>query len=68
MARWSRILYQELYVSDRLPAGDFNAMNTKAKRIYDCGHVQNIQVCVYSSFLWIRADCVPEMKKILYIR
>ncbi len=50
-------------VSDGLPAGDFNAMNTKAKRIYNCGHVQNIQVCAYSSFLWMRANCFPEIYK-----
>ena len=50
-------------VSDGLPAGDFNAMNKKAKRIFDCGHVQNIQVCTSLSCVWIRDDCHPEMKK-----
>ena len=32
----------------------------KAKRLYDCGHVQNIEVS------WIRANCLPEMKKDVY--
>ena len=51
-------------VSDGLPAGDFKAMNIKAKRIFDCGHIQNIQVCTsVSSCVWLRADCLPEMKK-----
>jgi hypothetical protein len=50
-------------VSDGLPAGDFNAMNQKAKKIFDCGHAQNIQVCTCLSCVWIRADCHPELKK-----
>ena len=47
-------------VSDGLPAGDFKAMN---KRLYDCGHVQNIEVGTSISYVWVRADCLLEMKK-----
>lgn len=52
-------------VSDGLPAGDFKAINNKAKGLYECGHIQNIQVCsiLSSSSLWVRSDCLPEMKK-----
>lgn len=54
-------------VSDGLPAGDFKSINTKAKGLFDCGHVQAIQVSFSSSHLWIRANCCPEMKKdVLY--
>ena len=31
-------------VSDGLPAGDFKSMNTKAKGLFDCGHVQNMDI------------------------
>ena len=30
--------------SDGLPAGDFKAINSKAKGLYDCGHIQNTEV------------------------
>lgn len=51
-------------VSDGLPAGDFNAMNKKARSLYDCGHVQNIEVGTSTdACVWLRADCLPEMKK-----
>ena len=53
-------------LSDGLPAGDFNAMNTKAKRLYDCGHIQNIEVSTSGSKVCIRASCLPEMKKDVY--
>ena len=50
-------------VCDGLPAGDFNAMNKKAKSLFNCGHIQNIEVGCTDSCLWLRADCLPEMKK-----
>ena len=50
-------------VCDGLPAGDFKSMNIATKRLYDCGHVQCIQVGSSSTHLFIRANCLPEMKK-----
>ena len=50
-------------VSDGLPAGDFKGMNEKAKRLYECGHVQRIMVQTSHSLHWFRAECLPEMKK-----
>ena len=31
-------------VTDGLPANDFKSINKSAKYLFDCGHVQNIQV------------------------
>ena len=53
-------------LDDGLPAGDFNGMNKKARRLYDCGHVQKIEVTNSCSRMWVRADCFPEMKKNIY--
>lgn len=52
-------------VDDALPAGDFKSINKSASNLYHCGHVQNIEVCNESSTnkLFVRADCLPEMKK-----
>ena len=50
-------------VSDGLPAGDFKAINSKAKGLYDCGHIQNIEVSLTAERVWVRSDCIPEMKK-----
>lgn len=50
-------------VCDGLPAGDFKSMNTAAKRLYDCGHVQCIKVGSSHTHLFVRANCLPEMKK-----
>ena len=36
-------------VSDGLPAGDFKGMNEKAKRLYECGHIQSVMVRVLNS-------------------
>ena len=49
-------------VSDGLPAGDFKSMNKGAKGLYECGHVQNIQVSGSSSHVRLRASCLPEIK------
>ena len=38
-------------------------MNEKAKRLYECGHIQSVMVRVLNSQYWFRADCLPEMKK-----
>ena len=50
-------------VSDGLPAGDFKSMNTRAKGLFDCGHVQGIQVGISRCHVLLHASCLPEMKK-----
>ena len=50
-------------VTDGLPANDFKSINKSAKYLFDCGHVQNVQVGNTSSLLYIRANCLPEMRK-----
>ena len=50
---------------DGLPAGDFKSVYSSALNLFRCGHVQKIQVCheITSDSIFIRADCLPEMKK-----
>ena len=50
-------------VADGLPAGDFKSMNKSAKYLYECGHVQNIQIGTSTSHMSVKANCLPEMKK-----
>lgn len=50
-------------VSDGLPAGDFKAINRSAENLFVCGHVQSIQVCATDNNLFIKAKCLPEMRK-----
>ena len=40
-------------VSDGLPAGDFKTINTHAKKLFDCGHVQCIETGSTTTHLWI---------------
>ena len=49
---------------DGRPAGDFKSMNASAENLFCCGHVQQIEInSSVQSTLWIRASCLPEMKK-----
>ena len=50
---------------DGLPAGDFKSVYSSVPNLFCCGHIQNIQVCheVTSDSIFIRADCLLEMKK-----
>ena len=48
---------------DGLPAGDIKSINTAAKHLYDCGHVQNIEVGYTNATIFLRAICHPEMRK-----
>ena len=45
--------------------GDFKSVNNSASSLFRCGHVQRIQVFqeISSNSTFIRADCLPEMKK-----
>ena len=49
-------------VSDGLQASDFKGMNQNASNLFQCGHVQRIQIGTATN-IWVRADCLPEMKK-----
>ena len=50
-------------VDDGLPAGDFKGINQKARYLFQCGHVQKLEIKSSNSCMYIRADCLPEMKK-----
>ena len=50
-------------VADNLPAGDFKSINHSAENLFRCGHVQGMQVCSSTTFIYIKAICLPEMKK-----
>ena len=50
-------------VSDGLPATDFKSLNSNAEFLYRCGHVQSIQVVHSSTQLFLKASCLPEMRK-----
>ena len=48
--------------TDGLPAGDIKSINKAAKHlIYDCGHVQNVEVGYTNAAIFLKAICHPEM-------
>ena len=49
--------------ADGLPSSDIKSINKAAKHLYDCGHIQNVEVGSNSNALYIRAACIPEMRK-----
>ena len=50
-------------VSDGLPASDFKSVNNSAEYLFRCGHVQAILFCSNEKYLFIKAKCLPEMRK-----
>ena len=50
-------------VTDNLPAADFKSMNKSAEGLFRCGHIQAIQVCSTNEYLFLKANCIPEMRK-----
>ena len=50
-------------VSDGKRAGDFKSINTSAVNLFLCGHIQMIQVTTDENLLWVKANCLPEMRK-----
>ena len=50
-------------LNDGLPAGDFKGINQKSMHLFQCGHIQHIDIKISESSLDIRCDCLPEMKK-----
>ena len=50
-------------VSDGLKSSNFKAINQSAMNLYLCGHVQEIQASQNKEALFLKAKCLPEMKK-----
>ena len=50
-------------VSDGKRAGDFKSINTSAVNLFRCGHIQMIHVTTDENLLWVKANCLPEMRK-----
>ena len=50
-------------VLDGLPSADFKSINSSAENLFRCGHIQHIEVCQTTTTLYIRASCLPEMRK-----
>ena len=50
-------------VTDGKAAGDLKSMNKSAENLFTCGHVQSIQVYLSESYLYVKAKCLPEMRK-----
>ena len=50
---------------DEMPVGDFKSLNKSVYCIFHCGHLQEVEVCQESgsNTLFVRAICLPEMKK-----
>ena len=48
---------------DGKSANDFKHLNTKAYPLFKDGHVQNIVVYEADNFVYVRAACLPEMRK-----
>ena len=49
--------------ADGLEARDFKSMNSSAMNLFQCGHVQQIQVTFSQQRLFLSANCLPEMRK-----
>ena len=50
-------------VSDGLASSDFKSLNQSALNLFHCGHVQSVEVSSDEAKLFIRANCLPEMRK-----
>ena len=49
--------------ADGLAVGDFKSANKAAENLFLCGHVQDIEISTKPDILWVRAKCLPEMRK-----
>ena len=50
-------------VTDSLPAADFKSVNKSMESLFHCGHAQAIQVGSADKHLFVKANCIPEMRK-----
>jgi hypothetical protein len=44
-------------------ASDIKSLNKSAENLFHCGHVQNIEFVKAHNFTYIKAKCLPEMRK-----
>ncbi len=58
------LFFVTLSVIDGLPSSDFKSISSSAENLFKCGHVQNIEVNITNNtFLFLKASCLPEMRK-----
>ena len=50
-------------VCDGLPTKDIKAINKSAESLFLCMQIQNIQICTTNDNLFIKAKCLPEIRK-----
>ena len=50
-------------VVDGLAAGDFKSINSAANNLFEGGHVQNIEIGESKHYIYIKSDCLSEMRK-----
>lgn len=50
-------------VADGLPAADFKSINSAANNLFEGGHIQNLEVGESEECLFVRSNCLPEMRK-----
>ena len=50
-------------VADGLPAADFKSINSAANNLFEGGHIQNIEIGKSEECIFIRSNCLPEMRK-----
>ena len=50
-------------LKDSLPARDFKSISKSAENMFRCGHVQDIEVVTDNDSVYIKSNCLPEMRK-----
>ena len=50
-------------LEDSLPSGDFKSISKSSENLFRCGHVQNIQVSKLDDCVYVKSQCLPEMRK-----
>ena len=50
-------------VCDGSSCTDFKSINQSAIDLSHCGHLQQVEIAESNATLWIRANCLPQMRK-----
>ena len=50
-------------VAKNLPATDFKSLNKSAESLFCFGHMQAVHVYSTDDYLFVKANCLPEMRK-----
>ena len=50
-------------VCDGSSCTDFKSINQSAIDLFHCGHLQQVEIAESNVTLWIRANCLPQMRK-----